>query len=731
MNTRFAVSTLAVALAVSAGGEPSPSPTEAARGVLTRLMDERARDFDLQVMPKEDGCDVFTLEARDGKVFVAGSSGVALCRGAYHYLRHTGLGMRTWYGQRLTLPKRLPDFPKTRVKSPHALRLYYNACAFGYTTAFWDWPQWERELDWMALHGINLPLASVGAEAIWERVWKDLGLTQAELDDYFIGPAFLPFQRMACIDKHAGPLPASWQRKTVELQKNIVTRMRELGMEPLAPGFAGNVPAALKRVQPGAEMKLLPSWGGMPEDQRVSILDPLSPLYEEIGRRFLREWRREFGPARYFLVDSFIESEPPVSTNRAERLRQLSDYGAAVYRSIAAGEPDAVWFMQGWLFHYKRAFWDHDSIRALLSKVPDGRMVIVDLFNEQFHGWEKLDGFYGKRWMYSVIHNFGGRTPLTGDLPFYATDPVRSLAAPAGQRQVGFGISPEGVENNEVVYELLTDMMWRDQPIELEAWLRDYARARYGACPEPMRQAWQLLTRSCYGRYERAARHAFQRFPSLRPVSDVRADAPFRDAVNQFLSCADALGHEPLYRADAIELVVQWAGARVTDLLVEATAAHEQGQADVRDERAAQAFALLKRMDALLAAHPVFRLERWLEFARAWGTTTAEADHYERNARTQVTFWGSTRLSDYSARVWSGLIRDYYLPRWERYFASLRAGETPDVRAWEQQWLARRGVSPAQPPRDVLAAAKALVAELDRREELKPGAPPSGTKPRE
>jgi alpha-N-acetylglucosaminidase len=639
--------------------------------------------------------------------------------------------MRTWYGQRLALPERLPDFPKMRVQSPHVLRLYYNACAFGYTTAFWDWPQWERELDWMALHGINLPLASVGTEAIWERVWRDLGLTQAEVDDYTIGPAFLPFQRMACINQHCGPLPASWHRQTVALQKQIVARMRELGMEPLAPGFAGNVPAALKRVRPEASVKLLPSWAGMPEEQRVSILDPLSPLYEEIGRRFIQEWRKEFGPAKYFLVDSFIESEPPVSTNRQERLEQLAGYGEAVYRSIIAGEPDAVWLMQGWLFHYKRAFWDRDSVRALLSQVPNDRMIIVDLFNERFAGWEKLDGFFGKHWMYSVIHNFGGRSPLTGNLQFYATDPVRSLPTPAAKRQVGFGLSPEGVENNEVVYELLTDMMWRDQPVELETWLRDYARARYGACPEPMFQAWQLLARSCYGRYERSARHGFQRSPSPRPASDVQADPIFRDAVKQFLACAAELGDEPFYRADAIELVAQWAGVRATELLVEAAAAHEQGQADVRDARAREAFDLMRKMDTLLAAHPVFRLERWLNFARAWGTTPEEADHYERNARMQVTFWGNTRLSDYSARVWSGLIRDYYLPRWERYFASLRAGETPDVRDWEQQWIAQRGVSPVQPPRDVLAAARALVAELDRSEESKPGASPAGAIPKE
>ena len=34
-----------------------------------------------------------------------------------------------------------------------------------------QWPQWEKHIDWMALNGVNLPLAFVAQEAIWERVY--------------------------------------------------------------------------------------------------------------------------------------------------------------------------------------------------------------------------------------------------------------------------------------------------------------------------------------------------------------------------------------------------------------------------------------------------------------------------------------------------------------------------------------------------------------------------------
>ena len=43
----------------------------------------------------------------------------------------------------------------------------------------------------MALNGINLPLAFTAQEEIFRRVYKELGVTQNELDEHFAGPAFL------------------------------------------------------------------------------------------------------------------------------------------------------------------------------------------------------------------------------------------------------------------------------------------------------------------------------------------------------------------------------------------------------------------------------------------------------------------------------------------------------------------------------------------------------------
>ena len=58
------------------------------------------------------------------------------------------------------------------------------------------------------------------------------------------------------------------------------------------------------------------------------------------------------------------------------------------------------------------------------------------------------------------------------------------------------------------------------------------------------------------------------------------------------------------------------------------------------------------------------------------------ADHFEADAKRLVTTWGGWQ-EDYAARFWSGLIRDYYIPRIEIWFSD--KAETLD--AWEESWI--------------------------------------------
>lgn len=57
-----------------------------------------------------------------------------------------------------------------------------------------------------------------------------------------------------------GPLSSSWHNHTIVLQHRILNRMRELGIIPVLPAFAGHVPRAFSRIYPHANMTKIGVW---------------------------------------------------------------------------------------------------------------------------------------------------------------------------------------------------------------------------------------------------------------------------------------------------------------------------------------------------------------------------------------------------------------------------------------------------------------------------------------
>ena len=466
--------------------EPLPPPVSAATGVLQRLLGPAAARFHLAVLPQGgNGKPAYTLEASGGEVRIAGTSAVAMCRAAYSYLRRQGVAMVCWSGARIQLPDPLPSFVRERVECPYRHVQYLNPCTYGYTMAFWDWPRWERELDWMALHGITMPLAMEGQEWVWNQVWRSYGVTEAELEAWNTRPAQLPWHRMGNINGFDGPLPPDWIENRRALQKQIMDRMRALGMTPVAPVFAGFVPQGFLRVWPNAETTTLlwlpEEFKTIPRSTRTFVLHPRQEeLYREIGRRFIELYKAEYGEVSYYLADSFNELDPPVRADR--RYEDLEQFGRTVYSGILAGDPAGIWVMQGWLFVFgAEGFWDDASGAALLRGVPNDRMLILDYTNDltpslagkfQPGPWRRTQAFHGKAWVNGMAHTFGGNNTVKGNLPLMAFEPAQTLADPAHGNLQGWGMCPEGVETNEVVYELMTDAGWQREPIELDSWSR-------------------------------------------------------------------------------------------------------------------------------------------------------------------------------------------------------------------------------------------------------------------
>ena len=99
-------------------------------------------------------------------------------------------------------------------------------------------------------------------------------------------------------------------------------------------------------------------------------------------------------------------------------------------------------------------FWNNHTIKAFLSGVPDKSMLILDLFAEEDPVWIRTDSFFGKPFIWCMLHNFGGLPGIYGNLTTIATAPIDARLA-KGSTMVGTGMTPEAIEQNPVVYDLM------------------------------------------------------------------------------------------------------------------------------------------------------------------------------------------------------------------------------------------------------------------------------------
>ena len=115
--------------------------------------------------------DFFELDQKGKKVVVRGNNYVSIATGINWYLKYYAGIHLSWNGMQADLPEVLPAVvKKERHETDLKHRYDFNYCTHSYSMAFWDWKRWEQEIDWMALHGINMPLSIVGTGSVWRNV---------------------------------------------------------------------------------------------------------------------------------------------------------------------------------------------------------------------------------------------------------------------------------------------------------------------------------------------------------------------------------------------------------------------------------------------------------------------------------------------------------------------------------------------------------------------------------
>ena len=676
----------------------------ASENLLQRILPKQVNQFVIEQIDTLSK-DTFQVSSRNGKIVLAGNNGVSIASALYYYLNEYCHCQITWNGENLNLPAKLPLVPtKIKKSSPYEYRYYLNYCTYNYSMSWWDWQRWEKEIDWMALHGINMPLAITGEEYVWNEVYKEMGFTDEELSTFFCGPSYFSWFWMGNLDGWGGPLPQSWMKSHKDLQLKILKRERELGMKPVLSAFTGHVPAAFRQKYPNAKLKQTNWNNGFPD---TYILDSEDPLFAEIGKKYLEKQTEIFGTDHLYSADTFNENEPP--SDNPEFLSKLS---ARVYDGMHQVDPKAVWVMQGWLFFSDRKFWHAPQIKALLDAVPNDRMIILDLITEYEPVWKRTEAYYGKPWIWNMLHNFGGNISLFGQMETVATQPAATLNDAQSGKLKGIGLTMEAIEQTPVLYELMTANTWRTTPININLWLGQYIRNRYGKGTTKsngdMLKAWLILKNTVYNGKE--IRDGAESILTGRPTVDsatrwtkTKLNYERRELIpawDLFIKSSAVYGKSDGFQYDIVDLTRQVLANYARPLQVKWVKAYEDKDLVSFKKYSNQYIELIDDMDKLLATRKDFLLGKWIADARRCGTTDAEKALYEQNARNLITLWGDadSPLHEYSCRQWSGLMTDFYKVRWQKFFEAtalaIEAGKPVDVAAfdkeiaqWEWKWV--------------------------------------------
>jgi alpha-N-acetylglucosaminidase len=659
---------------------------DAARGVIERTTPDIKKLFILELIENENGKDVYEIESAGDKIILRGNNGVSLASAYYRYLQDYCNCQLSWCGDQLELPSELPEVPeKIRQVSIRKHRHFLNYCTYNYTASWWDWERWEREIDFLAMNGINMPLTIIGLEKVWYETLIELGLSDEEARGFIASPVYVGWQWMSNLEGTGGPATISWIEKRWELGTHILDRMRTLGMDPVMHGFSGHVPRILVEKYPEARIDIKRGWCRN-AFKGTAQLDPTDPFFQSVGEIYFRNMNKYLGEARYYMADPFHEGTPPV-----EGKDYLQEVGRAISELLHKVNPGAIWTMMDWSMR-------EDIVKAL----DKNNIFIMGLTKgeKKWHDW-------GYDFTTGIVENFGGRTHMHGDLTYLASDAYKSISEKS-PHCVGTGAWMEGIELNPVVYELALDMNWRDGAIDLKKWIHERADRRYGVRSSKAHKAWDLLLEGPYSMGGFGHSSIVAARPALAPVKS-GPNRPLADGLQYdtkvlvkawelLLAEKDTLSSNAGYQYDIVDI-----GRQSLSNLAQfyqrrtAIAFLEKDRAKMNEE-SVRFLELLEDIDRLTGTHELFLLGRWMNDAKNWGAEPEESHTYQEYAAKLITVWGSDTdtwtLHDYAWREWSGLIRLFYAKRWEMFWKEMdgilaEGGDykDPPMESWGRQFF--------------------------------------------
>ncbi len=661
MRTSFAAAA-AFLCPVAALAAPALSPMPAADALVARVTPEYAG----RVIFKLDTnlrCAVLSAEGK--KLCITAPNVKEAIRGYGYYLRKMAKVHLSWNGDNKSVASFVLPGKSIVVPASLPFNYAYNYCTLSYTTIHWDKARWEQELDRMALAGYTHALVTSGLEKVWQNFLTKLGCPPEVIAGFIPQPSHAAWWNMGNLEGEGGPVSQTLIDSEAELGRFLVSRMRELGMEPVLQGYVGFLPSGFPRDKfEGAVL----DQGHWIDYVRPVVLVPTDSRFADVAALWYEELHKVYGiTASVYGGDLFHEGGNKGNTD----LRAAAD---AVQKAMLKASPGSTWLLQAW---------GHNPDPVLLSGTNPKHTIVLELDKDNTEGHNMPGGRGGRDHVWCELANFGGKHGMFGGIPLlekHSGDINGSL---------GVGLLSEGLETNPLYYAVLTERINNREKIDRNTFLPEYAYARYGSKDKRLVKALSILAETVYTptQYREGGQEniicARPRLDASRVSTWASPDGYYdtqklvevHNLLREAGKADPKLAQRETFRYDYADVTRQVLADAARPQLQRCREAFDRKDAAAFKVESEKFLAIIRESANVLATSEHFLFGRWLEGVAKRCANKEDAAALTRSVRQLLTTWRQDigALDDYSHRQFAEMMAFYYLPRWKAYFAEREA----------------------------------------------------------
>lgn len=607
-----------------------------------------ADQFLLKTIESDNGYDCYEIYSEGKKVVLAGNSPLSQAMAYYDYLgKYHGVVITSGDYDISTISSApLPEekISRTIKKKIRAMTSYES---FSLNGNFRGFDRWEKEIDFMAMHGFNRALQPVGFDGVLFRTLTDIGMPENFCLEFSSGPAFLMNQLTGNIAGTNSVNSKEYLERKITVGKLISDRERSLGIEPIFPAAIPSVPFSLRKKYIKMDIFKAPMWYNFPP---IFFIRPKNAFFSVFNKKFLTIQREALGETHSYIFEGVYESDKKGYNSH------LADLGKALEEMLGEFDTEAVCYLHT------------SSINADFFKNCSGDRYI---FLDNCEMSKSSDILNGRKYIPEISGNRYGRTGIYGNVQKLCDNPFANS-------ELGGALSFDTFDINPVYCAAALKAITTDGSFDRDEFIRDFCAKRYktDSFTDDIISLIDLCSSDeCTGSIICA-----------RPCTNVKHTAPYdtmeRDYdFHRLYQIAQNIANSDDKKIDATRtdlqsIVRQFLSDLAYPVYIKATEFFKEK--NVRNfEQASNLFLeICEDIDRLLRTREETNFcTKYLE-AQELGSSQEEKESLQINFLLLHTIWGPfdhSILYDTVWNEWGGLVKDYYEARWHMYYRSLAA----------------------------------------------------------